>query len=86
MTEDTSSACAGNRLAEVEKVLRELRPAMEADAGGVDLVAIEGGCVVVRLKGTCLVCPSVKLTMKLGIERTLRERLSWVKEVRRETT
>ena len=56
---------------------------MEADGGGVILVAIEGGRIDVRLKGMCLDCPSAPLTMKFGIERTLKQRLPWVEEVRR---
>lgn len=68
---------------EVEEVLKSLRPAMEADGGGVILVAVENGRVDVRLKGMCLDCPSAPLTMKLGIERTLKQRLPWVLEVRR---
>lgn len=68
---------------EVEGVLQSLRPAMEADGGGVILVAVDNGRVDVRLKGMCLDCPSAPLTMRLGIERTLKERLPWVSEVRR---
>ena len=81
---DKSNRINGERVAQVETVLRDLRPAMEADAGGVELVGIDGGLVAIRLRGTCLVCPSVELTMKRGIEKTLRERLAWVTEVKRE--
>ena len=70
-------------LAEVEAVLNTLRPAMEADGGGVILVAVEEDRVDVRLKGLCLDCPSAPLTMRLGIERTLKERLPWIREVHR---
>ena len=69
--------------AEVEAALAGLRPAMEADAGGVELVSVSGGVVSVRMKGTCLVCPSVMLTLRRGIEPALRHRLPWVLEVRR---
>lgn len=65
----------------VEAELDKLRPAMEADGGGVELVAIDQGTVKIRLKGTCLVCPSVKLTLKLGIEKTLKARFDWIEEV-----
>lgn len=71
------------RLQEVEDALNSVRPAMEADGGGVILVAVENGRVDVQLKGMCLDCPSAPLTMKLGIERTLKQKLPWVKEVRR---
>lgn len=71
------------QFAEVEAVLRSIRPAMEADGGGVTLVSVCGGKVEVRLKGMCLDCPSAPLTMKFGIERTLKQKLPWVEEVRR---
>ena len=79
----TEPDIASFKLKAVEDVLKTLRPAMEADGGGVDLFAIEDGRVDVRLKGMCLDCPSSRLTMKLGIERTLMAKLPWVKEVRR---
>ena len=63
---------------EVESAIELLRPAMQADGGDVELVSIEGGTISVRLRGTCLVCPSASLTMKLGIERTLRDTLPWL--------
>ncbi len=69
---------------QVIKVLDSLRPAMEADGGGVELVSIQdGGLVVIRLKGMCLACPSASLTLKLGIEKTLKQEIDWVKEVKR---
>ncbi len=66
---------------QVERVLETLRPAMEADGGGVELVSAEEGVVRVRLRGACLACPSVSLTLKEGLERTLRRVLPWVKGV-----
>jgi len=68
---------------EVQCVLDALRPAMQADGGDVDLISVEGGVVSVRLRGTCLVCPSASLTVKHGVERTLRQNLPWVTEVLR---
>lgn len=69
------------RSKEVETVLASLRPAMQADGGDVELVGLRGGVVAIRLSGTCLACPSIDLTLRLGIERTLRERLPWVTSV-----
>ena len=67
---------------QVLEILDTLRPAMEADGGGVDLIAIEEeGIVIIRLKGMCLACPSASLTLKLGIEKTLKEKLDWVQKV-----
>ena len=66
---------------ELNQVLDTLRPAMQVDGGGVELVRIEGNTVFVRLRGTCLACPSASLTLKFGIERTLREQFPEIKEV-----
>lgn len=69
------------RCQEVQSVLDTLRSAMEADAGGVDLAGVSGDIVYVRLKGMCLHCPSSSLTLRYGIEATLRRRLQWVRAV-----
>ena len=66
---------------EVKQVLKTLLPAMEADGGGVDLVSVNDGIVLVKFKGACLLCPSIGMTMKFGITKTLQDKLPWVKEV-----
>jgi Fe-S cluster biogenesis protein NfuA len=65
----------------VEKVLNELRPYLQADGGNVELVEIDGPVVKLRLQGTCGACPSSTLTLKMGIERKLRERIPDILEV-----
>jgi len=65
----------------VEKVLDELRPALLADGGDVELVDVEAGVVKVRLKGACGGCPMSKMTLKMGIERRLKEKVAEVKTV-----
>lgn len=65
----------------VEAVLEEIRPALQADGGDVELVNVTEGVVKVRLKGACSGCPMSTMTLKQGIERLLKERLSEVKEV-----
>lgn len=67
---------------EVEKVLQLVRPALQADGGDVELVDVsDEGIVSVRLKGACGSCPMSTMTLKMGIERTLRERIPAVKSV-----
>ena len=66
---------------ELNDVLDQIRPAMQADGGNVEVVGINDGVVAVRLCGTCIACPSKNMTLKVGIEKTLRSRLPWVKEV-----
>lgn len=65
----------------VESVLDEVRPSLQADGGNVELVDIDDGVVKVRLVGACGSCPSSTMTLKMGIERILRERIAEVKSV-----
>jgi Fe-S cluster biogenesis protein NfuA len=66
----------------VEKALDEIRPALKADGGNVELVEITPeGVVKVRLTGACGGCPMSGYTLKLGIEEKLKERVPEVKEV-----
>ena len=70
---------------ELEQVLDAIRPAMSADGGGVSVASVKNGVVSVRLQGTCLSCPSASMTLRFGLERTLKERLPWVSRVVRVT-
>ncbi|QDZ38866.1 NifU family protein [Euhalothece natronophila Z-M001] len=65
----------------VEKVLEDLRPYLMADGGNVDLVEIEGPIVKLQLQGACGSCPSSAMTLKMGIERRLREFIPEIAEV-----
>jgi len=66
----------------VEKVLGEIRPALQADGGDVELVDVtDNGIVKVRLKGACSGCPMSTYTLKMGIEQRLKEAVPEVKEV-----
>jgi len=69
-------------LEEVKKVLETIRPALQADGGDVELVEVSAdGIVKVRLTGACGHCPMSTMTLKMGIERTLKEQVPGVKEV-----
>jgi Fe-S cluster biogenesis protein NfuA len=66
----------------VQEALNLVRPALQADGGDVELVDVtEDGVVSVRLKGACGSCPMSTMTLKMGIERTLKQRIPEVKEV-----
>ena len=68
--------------AQVEEVLNQVRPTLQADGGDVELVDVsEEGIVSVRLTGACGSCPMSTMTLKMGIEKTLMEQLPAVKEV-----
>lgn len=67
---------------QVEKVLDEVRPSLQADGGNVELVDVsEDGIVKVRLTGACGTCPMSTLTLKMAIEKTLKDRIPSVKAV-----
>ncbi len=67
---------------EVKKVLDMIRPALQADGGDVELVEVsDDGVVKVKLVGACGHCPMSTMTLKMGIERTLKEKVPGVKEV-----
>lgn len=67
---------------QVEAALQKVRPALQADGGDVELVAVEeDGTVKVRLTGACGGCPMSTMTLKQGIERVLKQEIPEVKEV-----
>lgn len=67
---------------QVEKALEKVRPSLRADGGDVELVDVtEDGIVKVRLQGACRGCPMSQMTLKLGIERALKQDVPEVKEV-----
>ena len=65
----------------VEAVLELIRPALQADGGDVELVSVDDGVVSVKLTGACDGCPMAAMTLKMGIERVLVEKVPEVKEV-----
>ncbi len=66
----------------IEAVLEQIRPALQADGGDVELVDVsQEGFVKVRLVGACGGCPMSTMTLKNGIERILREKVPELKEV-----
>lgn len=58
----------------VNMVLDDVRPYLIADGGDVDVVSVENGVVSLKLQGACESCPSSTTTMKMGIERVLKEK------------
>jgi Fe-S cluster biogenesis protein NfuA len=66
----------------VEAALEKIRPALKADGGDVELVDVANdGVVKVKLTGACGACPFALMTLKQGIEETLKESVPEVKEV-----
>ena len=65
----------------VDAVLAQVRPALQADGGDVELVEVKEGIVKLKLKGACHGCPMATMTLRNGIERILKEQVPEVKEV-----
>lgn len=67
---------------QVGQVLEQVRPALQADGGDVELVNVQDdGTVQVRLQGACGCCPMAQMTLKMGIEKHLKSKIPQVKEV-----
>jgi len=66
----------------VEAALEKIRPMLQADGGNVELVEVtDGGVVKVRLTGACGGCPMSQMTLKMGVERVIKEAIPEIKEV-----
>jgi Fe-S cluster biogenesis protein NfuA len=66
----------------VKAIIEAIRPNLQSHGGDVELVGTEKGSTVkVRLQGACSGCPGAKMTLKMGIERLLKEKIPQVKEV-----
>jgi Fe-S cluster biogenesis protein NfuA len=66
----------------VNEVIEQVRPALQGHGGDVELLGVdEDKTVRVRLQGACRGCPGATMTMRLGIERILKERVPDVKQV-----
>ncbi len=67
----------------VRQVIDQIRPFLQQDGGDIELVGVEEstGVVSVRLEGACKGCPGAQMTLKMGVERQLKEKVPEVTEV-----
>nr|WP_264844785.1 NifU family protein [Caldinitratiruptor microaerophilus] len=67
----------------IERALEAVRPALKVDGGNVELLEYnpETGVVRLRLIGSCGDCPMSMMTLKMGIERAVRQSVPEVKQV-----
>ena len=66
----------------VQGVINLIRPAVQADGGDIELVDVgPDGVVQIRFHGACHGCPSSNLTLQMGIERNLRDKVPEVTRV-----
>jgi len=81
MTERTKAE--GSMAKRVQAVIDKIRPLLQADGGDIELVETDEktGAVSVRLQGACKGCPGAAMTLKMGVERHLKEKVPEVTEV-----
>ncbi len=66
----------------VEKALEEIRPFLQSDGGDISLVSIDNeNSVKVRLEGTCVGCSVNQMTLKSGVEMTIKKYAPQIEEV-----
>ena len=67
----------------VEKALNKVRPMLRSDGGNIQIVNIsEDGVVSVKLQGSCRGCPLAQMTLKMSIEKRLKDEIPEVKSVK----
>jgi len=59
----------------VEAALERVRPFLRADGGDIEVIAVDGNCVDVRLTGVCAGCASARMTLYAGVETALRDEM-----------
>jgi len=65
----------------VELALSEIRPFLEADGGNISLVEITENTVSVQLEGACLGCSVNQMTLKNGVEATIKKFAPQIKRI-----
>ncbi|MCX8109839.1 MAG: NifU family protein [Syntrophorhabdaceae bacterium] len=65
----------------VEAVINKIRPFLQRDGGDIELIDVVDGIVKVKLRGACGSCPMSMMTLKMGVEKQLKQEIPEVKEV-----
>ena len=65
----------------VEAALAKIRPMLQRDGGDIQLIDVTDGIVKVKLQGACGSCPMSAMTLKMGVEKQLKQDVPEVKEV-----
>ena len=65
----------------VEAALEKIRPRLRVDGGDVELVDVQDGIVTVRLTGACGSCPMSTMTLRMGVERVIKQEVPEIKEL-----
>ena len=65
----------------VEEALSEIRPFLESDGGDIDLLSINNNIVEVKLMGNCVSCTVNQMTLKIGVEMTIKKYAPQIQKV-----
>jgi Fe-S cluster biogenesis protein NfuA len=65
----------------VQEIIEQIRPLLQRDGGDIQLIDVVDGIVKVKLQGACGSCPMSAMTLKLGVEKQLKQELPEIKEV-----
>ena len=65
----------------VERVIEKIRPLLQRDGGDIQLVDVTDGIVKVRLQGAGGSCPMSAMTLKMGVEKQIKQEIPEIKEV-----
>ena len=66
----------------VEEALNKVRPSLQADGGDVELIDVDAeGVVKVKLQGACAGCPMSTMTLKMGIEKVIKQNVPEITKV-----
>jgi Fe-S cluster biogenesis protein NfuA len=66
----------------VEAALEEIRPFLQSDGGDISLISIvEGKIVTVQLQGACVGCSVNQMTLKSGVEMTIKKHAPQIESV-----
>lgn len=65
----------------VKAAIEKVRPFLQRDGGDIEFIDVQDGVVKVKLQGACGSCPMSMMTLKMGVEKQLKEEIPEVKEV-----
>jgi Fe-S cluster biogenesis protein NfuA len=66
---------------QVAQVIEQIRPALQADGGDIELVDVVDNVVKVRLVGACAGCPMSQMTLSMQVERIIKQKLPEIQKV-----
>lgn len=82
MSQESGNAATAEIKNKVAELIDRIRPAVQSDGGDIEFVDMDDqGVVQLRLHGACVGCPSSTMTLKMGIERNLKDKVPEVSEV-----